>query len=297
MNTPDRLRIAVLCLTLLNFPSSLRGQADTGRLQGTVTDPSGAAVLGADVSITNTATSFTQKTSTNELGYYAVSALLPGHYRIEVAAQGFKKVVRDLDLQVAQIGVADFKLDVGEVTQSITVDAGSPVIDPVDSALGEVVEGRQVTELPLNGRNFTQLATLIPGVTRGIPTGSNSATGANNNAETFRFGQAGGASLAVNGLRPQNNNFILDGIDNNEALVNTIVFFPPADAIDQFRVQTNVAPAEYGRAGGALVITSLKSGTNSIHGSAHDGGARRVGNSTLKATGVSLAAKRGWKAQ
>lgn len=268
MNRLDRLHIAVLCLTLLSFPSSLRGQADTGRLQGTVTDPSGASVVGADVSITNTGTSFTQKTSTNELGYYAVSALLPGHYRIEVAAQGFKKVVRDLDLQVAQIGVADFKLDVGEVTQSITVDAGSPVIDPADSALGEVVEGRQVTELPLNGRNFTQLATLIPGVTRGIPTGSNSATGANNNAETFRFGQAGGASLAVNGLRPQNNNFILDGIDNNEALVNTIVFFPPADAIDQFRVQTNVAPAEYGRAGGALVITSLKSGTNSIHGSA-----------------------------
>jgi len=268
MHSPSTLRFAVLCLTLFGFAHSLRGQADTGRLEGTITDPSGAPILGANVTITNTGTSFAQNTSTNQLGYYSVSALLPGHYRIEVTQQGFKKVVRELDLQVAQIAVADFKLDVGEVTQSITVDAGSPVIDTADSAIGEVVESRQVTELPLNGRNFTQLATLVPGVTRGIPTGGNSASGANNNAETFRFGQEGGASLAVNGLRPQNNNFILDGIDNNESLVNTIVFFPPADAIDEFRVQTNVAPAEYGRAGGALVITSLKSGTNDIHGSA-----------------------------
>jgi len=156
----------------------------------------------------------------------------------------------------------------GDVSQSVTVEAGSPVINPADSALGDVVESRQVTELPLNGRNFTQLATLVPGVTRGVPTGS--ATGAGNNAETFRDGETGGASLAVNGLRPQNNNFTLDGIDNNEALVNTIVFFPSADAIDEFRVQTSVAPAEFGRAGGALIVTSLKSGTNSWHGSAFE---------------------------
>jgi hypothetical protein len=95
-------------------------------------------------------------------------------------------------------------------------------------------------------------------VTRGNPTGS--ATGSGNNTENFRFGQAGGASLAVNGLRPQNNNFTLDGIDNNETLVNTIVFFPPADAIEKFRVETSVPPAEIGRAGDAVVATSLKSG-------------------------------------
>ncbi|MEI4861312.1 hypothetical protein Q8G41_27365, partial [Klebsiella pneumoniae] len=92
---------------------------------------------------------------------------------------------------VAQVGTADFKLDVGDITQSITVEAGSPVINSADSAIGQVVEGRQATELPLNGRNFTQLALLSPGVTRGNPTGA--ATGANNNTETFRFGQAGGA--------------------------------------------------------------------------------------------------------
>jgi hypothetical protein len=249
--------------------TSAFGQGDTARLQGTVTDARGGAMTGASVGVTNTATGHETTVATNDQGYYAVSALPPGHYRVDVAQKGFKKVSRNLDLQIAQVGVADFQLDVGDVTQSVTVESGSPVIDLADSAIGEVVESRQVTELPLNGRNFTQLATLVPGVSRGVLSGtSNSATGFNNNAETFRFGEEGGAALAVNGLRPQNNNFTLDGIDNNEALVNTIVFFPPAEAIDEFRVQTSVAPAEFGRAGGALVVTSIKSGTNDIHGSA-----------------------------
>ena len=255
------LSLFLLCLTPLGY-----AQGDTARLQGTVTDEQGAAVAGVDLTVTNTNTDRTVSVTTNDLGYYTVSALPAGHYRVEVTLKGFKKVSRELELQVAQIGVADFQLTLGVVTETITVEAGSPVIDPADSALGEVIEGRQVTELPLNGRNFTQLALLAPGVTRGNPTGA--ATGANGNAETFRFGQSGGAALSVNGLRPQNDNFVLDGIDNNEALVNTIIFFPPADAIDEFRVQTSLAPAQFGRAGGALVVTSIKSGTNDIHGSA-----------------------------
>ena len=240
-------------------------QSDTARLQGTVTDPQGGVVTGAAVVVTNVGTGRQSSVTTNELGYYSVSALPPGNYHVEVSQKGFRKVTRDLELQVAQLGVADFQLQLGDVTQVIEVNAGSPVINAQDSAIGEVVEGRQVAELPLNGRNFTQLATLVPGVTRGAP---GVASGSNNNAETFRFEQSGGASLAVNGLRPQADNFILDGIDNNDALVGTIIFFPPADAIDEFKVQTSVAPAQYGRAGGALVVTTLKSGTNDIHGSA-----------------------------
>src|SRR6266851_3136822 len=259
------LALAVL-LYVLATPGISFAQSDTARLQGTVTDAKDAVVVGANVKVTNTGTARETTVATNESGFYTASALPAGHYLVEVSQSGFKKTVSELDLQVAQIGVADFKLDVGAVTDSITVEAGSPVIDSADSAIGEVIEGRQVTELPLNGRNFTQLALLVPGVPRGNPTGA--ATGANGNAETFRFGQSGGAALAVNGLRPQNDNFILDGIDNNESLVNTIVFFPPADAIDEFKVQTSVAPAEFGRAGGALVVTSIKSGTNDIHGSA-----------------------------
>jgi Carboxypeptidase regulatory-like domain len=268
MRTKQFRNWALLLLIICSTAAVCLAQSDTARLQGTVTDAQGAAVNGAGVTVTSTETGRVSATTTNELGYFTVSALPPGNYQVDVTQKGFKKVSRTLELQVAQVGVADFQLQVGEVTQTVNVEAGSPVIDLQDSAIGNVVESRQVTELPLNGRNFTQLATLMPGASRGLPTGA--ATGANNNAETFRFGEEGGAALAVNGLRPQADNFILDGIDNNETLVNTIVFFPPADAIDEFRVQTSVAPAEYGRAGGALVVTTLKSGTNDIHGSAFE---------------------------
>lgn len=256
--------IAVMLLWFVTKESICMGQADTARLQGTITDPSGAAVNGATVRVTDIGTGRQTTVTSNELGYYSVQALPPGNYRVEISQQGFKKVTRDLELQVAQVGVADFQLQVGQQTESVVVEAGSPVIDAQDSAIGEVVESRQIEEMPLNGRDFTQLALLVPGVIRG----SGNATGNANNAETFRFGQEGGASLVVNGVRAQANNFILDGIDNNEALVNTIVFFPPADAIDEFRVQTSVAPAQYGRAGGSVVVTTIKSGTNDYHGTA-----------------------------
>src|SRR5215468_6484410 len=247
---------ATLLFAILATAAVLLAQSDTARLQGTVTDPSGAAIAGAVVNVTSVETGRLTSVTTNELGYYAATALPPGNYKVEIVQKGFKKVSRTLDLQVAQLGVADFQLTVGEATETVIVEAGSPVINSQDSAIGEVVEGSQITQLPLNGRNFSQLATLVPGVTRGVPTGP--STGSQNNAETFRFGQEGGAALAVNGLRPEADNFVLDGIDNNEALVNTIVLFPPADAIDEFRVQTSVAPAQYGRAGGALVLTTIK---------------------------------------
>jgi Carboxypeptidase regulatory-like domain/TonB dependent receptor-like, beta-barrel len=239
-------------------------QTETARLQGTVTDQQGAAIPAAAVTVTNTGTGRALSVQTDAEGFYLAPALPAGHYHVVVEKTGFDKAAQDFDLQITQIGVVDFKLQVGTVSQTVTVEAGSPVIDSADSAIGEVVEARQIEEMPLNGRNFTQLALLVPGVTRG----SGNATGASGNSETFRYGQEGGASLVVNGIRAQGNNFILDGIDNNEALVNTIVLFPPADAIEEFKVQTNIAPAQFGRAGGALVVTSIKSGTNEYHGSA-----------------------------
>ena len=117
-------------------------------------------------------------------------------------------------------------------------------------------------------------------MTRGVP--NSDAGGENGNSETYRYNDSGGAALSVNGLRPQANNFLLDGFDNNESLVNTIIFFPPAEAMQEFRVDTNVAPAEYGRAGGAVVNTAIKSGTNQIHGTAFE----FFRNSALDATSV-----------
>jgi Carboxypeptidase regulatory-like domain/TonB-dependent Receptor Plug Domain len=263
--TRKLFRLCVFCLALANAVICF-AQTETARLQGTITDPSDAAVAKASVTITNTGTGLATTEETNGEGYYVVPGLPPGHYHMEVSQTGFQKFARDFDLQVSQIAVVDVKLLVGSSTQSVVVAAGSPVIDAADSSIATVIEGRQITELPLNGRNFTQLATLVPGVNRGIATGA--ATGTQNNTETFRYSESGGASLSVNGLPPQANNFIFDGIDNNETLVNTIIFFTPADALQEFTVITNIAPAEYGRAGGGIVSSTLHSGSNEFHGSA-----------------------------
>lgn len=242
------------------------GQTETARLEGTVTDPSGAPVAGAAVTVTSVDTGRVSTAPTNNQGFYVVNALPPGHYQMDVAKDGFQKASREFELQISQIAVVDFQLTIGAVSQTVNVEGGSPVLDAADSSLSTVIEGQQITELPLNGRNFTQLATLVPGVNRGIPTGA--ATGTQNNTETFRYSESGGGSLAVNGLPPQANNFIFDGIDNNETLVNTIIFFTPADALQEFNVITNVAPAEYGRAGGGVVASTLRSGSKEFHGSA-----------------------------
>jgi hypothetical protein len=255
----------VLVALLLGCVSVL-AQSDNGRIQGTVTDATGAALAGATVTATNTGTGRASTAQTNESGEYTISALQPGSYRIEVKQDGFKGVAREVTLEVTQTAVLSFALETGSVTDVVEVSSDVPLVQSTTSNIGEVIQGRQIIELPLNGRNFTQLATLIPGVTRGIPDGA--ATGAGGNAETFRNGNNGGAAISVNGLREQANNFLLDGVDNNESLVNTIAIFPPTEAIQEFRVQTSVAPAEFGRAGGALVNATIRSGSNEYHGSA-----------------------------
>jgi outer membrane receptor protein involved in Fe transport len=257
----------VLCVAL-----SLAGwaiaQTDTGRVVGTITDPTGAVIPNATVTITNTETGRAASVQTGGSGEYVVNALSAGKYRVDVQASGFTSARADFTLEVSQVQEISLKLQAGATATTVDVTADVGLVDTETSSTGEVIQGRQITELPLNGRNFTQLALLTPGVTRGaygdIASGGSSGT----NAETFRNSETGGAALSANGLRPQANNFILDGVDNNDALVNSIIFFPPAEAIQEFRVNTSVAPAEYGRGGGAIVQTSTKSGTNELHGSA-----------------------------
>ena len=242
-------------------------QSDFGSIRGTVTDSSGAVVSGASVTVTNHATQRAVTVTTGNAGDYSVPDLNPDPYQIEVKAPNFKTLTQDVTVEVSQVVRLNLTLVAGSVSETVQVSSEAPEIDAASSSIGDVIEGKQVTELPLNGRNFTQLATLVPGVTRG-PNINGNATGNQGNAETYRYNTSGGAALTVNGLRAQANNFLLDGFDNNESLVNTIIFFSSPDAIQEFQVQTNVAPAEFGRAGGAIVNTSIKSGTNQIHGSA-----------------------------
>jgi len=255
--------IAVLCLAAIGY-----AQTDTARVVGTITDTTGAVLPNANVTITEVTTGRVVTTTSNGTGEYAANALPIGKYKIEVAAQGFKTASADFQLQVSQVLEISLKLETGVTSTTVDVTGEVPLVDTATSSTGEVIEGRQVTELPLNGRNFTQLALLTPGVTRGAYGDISSGGGSGTNSETFRNSETGGAALSANGMRPQADNFLLDGIDNNEGLVNTIIFFPPAEAIQEFRVNTSVAPAEFGRGGGAIVQTSIKSGTNALHGSA-----------------------------
>ena len=262
----DRRQSPILVLLCLVFCAVFAiAQSETGQIAGTITDESGAVVSGATVNVTNVGKQRTVTVTSGGSGQFSVTTLPPGHYKVEVQAANFKSVTQEVDLQVNQVLPMDFKLPPGAVTETVQVTSAAPLVSTDSSDLGEVIQGRQVVDLPLNARNFTQLATLVPGVTRGNNTNGD-ATGASGNAETYRYNNSGGAALAVNGLRPQANNFLLDGFDNNESLVNTIVFFSAPDAIQEFRVATNIAPAEFGRAGGAIVNTAIKSGTNQIHG-------------------------------
>jgi hypothetical protein len=256
----------LLAIGLLAGWSGLWAQSDTGRVTGTVADSTGALIPGATVTLTNTDTNVVQSRPSGPDGAFNFPALTRGHYRIESTMNGFAKESQNFELQVQQVLTLDFKMTTGSTSTTIEVTDAAPLVDLATSSTGEVIEGRQVVDLPLGQRNFLQLATLTPGVTRGAY--GSDASGSNGNVETLRYSDSGGGALTVNGLRPQSNNYLLDGTDNNESLVNSIIIFPSPDAIQEFRVTTAVAPAEFGRAGGAIVNTSIKSGTNQIHGTA-----------------------------
>jgi hypothetical protein len=262
-------QVLFLLIAMFGLSAFVFCQTDTGRLVGTITDATGAVIADATVTVTNQGTARSVMVRTNSTGAYAVNGLPAGSYQVEIKKQDFKTATADFSLEVSQVREISLKLEPGNVATIVDVTAGVPLVDTATSSTGEVIQGRQVTELPLNGRNFTQLALLTPGVTRGAY-GDNASGGSNQGtaSETFRNSETGGAALSANGLRPQANNFILDGVDNNDALVNTIIFFPPAEGIQEFRVNTSVAPAEFGRGGGAIVQTTLKSGTNQLHGTA-----------------------------
>lgn len=255
---------AVLMATVALVPCA--AQTDTAQVEGLVEDATGAALPHASIVIENLDTGAKRSVTSDGHGHFSVPALLRGHYRARVTENGFETEIQEFTLDVSQSQALNFRLKVGSETQQVTVTDAAPLVNTVTSSTSAVIQGRQVTELPLDGRNFTELATLVPGVTRGAY--GSDAAGLNGNAETWRNSETGGGALSVNGLRPQANNFELDGLDNNDALVNTIIFFPPVEATAEFRVTTSVAPAEFGRAGGAIIQTSIKSGSNHYHGSA-----------------------------
>ncbi len=254
-------RVACLALavfSLLMLPSlSAFGQVDEGAISGTVTDSTGAVVPNAKVVLLNTDQGIQLQSVTGTSGEYSFSPVRIGNYSVTVSAPGFSATTQQhITVAVSQQVQVNVQLTLGEASQTVEVTTAPPQLQTADASVGQVIGEKSVNSLPLNGRNFTFLAQLGAGV---------------NTPQADTRGNAASGAFSANGLRPAQNNYLLDGIDNNSNAVDFLngtnfIILPPVDAIQEFKVQTANFSAEFGRSAGAVLNASIKSGTNSIHG-------------------------------
>src|SRR3954463_9069097 len=250
-------RFPLILLAVL-FSLSAFAQVDTGTMTGTVRDAQGAGITSATVVFVEVTTNVTSKAQTDSSGNYVSVPLRPGTYKITAEAQGFKTQTRgDVTLRVQDRLRMDFDMAVGSVSENIEVTGEPPAVQTDSSSLGEVISAKQMTDLPLNGRDYVQLATLNTGVVR---------TSSGTNGNTGGSSTGGQNSFVANGTRGTLNNFLLDGIDNNSNDNGGVVLRSNVDAIQEFKLQTNSYSAEFGRSGGAVVNAITKSGANNYHG-------------------------------
>jgi len=251
-----KFRIFASVLLPLCLISAALSQRISGSIRGSVIDPSGAVVQRAQVSAQHTETGLVRSVATNKDGVYLIVELPVGHYLIEVEAKGFRKYVQEgISVDVNEAVNVPIKLSVGTESQQVQVTAEGQLIQSTVTSLGKVVSEREVVDLPLNGRNFSQLGTLQPGVMPVTP-GLAEAGG------SLREGQA----YAVNGQRPESNNFLIDGANNFNGVDGGFVLKPPVDSISEFRILTHNASAEFGHALGSTTNVITRSGSNSYHG-------------------------------
>ena len=242
-------------LAVFLFAAACLAQDTTATVSGLVQDATGAGIAGAKVTAHNVQTGLERTVTSGDGANYTLPLLPIGTYEVSAEKEGFKKLVQSgIVLQVAERARVDFKLQVGATSDSVQVTADVPLTQTDSSSLGAVIDNRKVVEMPLNGRQFYSLALLVPGVT---PSAQGSVL-------SFR----GGFNVA--GASELNNNFTLNGLDNNNQLLSAPAFRPSIDAIQEFRILTGVFPAEYGRNSGSQVIVTTKSGTNGFHGSAFE---------------------------
>jgi hypothetical protein len=238
-------------------------QVASAELSGSVVDPTGSAIANAKIIATNTGTGRAHETVTSATGNFLIPLLPPGEYSVSAEASGFRKVVqRALTLQINQQANLDFKLEVGQVSDAVEVTAAAPLLQSEASSLGTVVNEKLVNQLPLNGRNFIQLATLSPGV-NGVGFSASGTIMSGTRPDDRRPG----TEIFSNGNREGSNNFLFDGIDDNERLTLSIVLRPAVESVREFKIQTNLYSADVGRNSGAVVDVITKSGTNQLHGS------------------------------
>jgi outer membrane receptor protein involved in Fe transport len=246
----------MLSLLVLVFAVSAFSQT-TASIQGTVSDQSGAAVVGAKVTVKNTAMGIERTTQTNSTGAYEVPALPPGTYSVQVEIAGFEtQLAKNLILQVSQNSVQNFGLKVASTSEVVTVEATAPVIEATTITVGQTINQRTVQEIPLNGRHFVDLGLLIPG----------SVTPPQNGFLTAPLRGQGSFAINTAGNREDTVNFMVNGINLNDMVQNQITFQPSINTVSEFKVDNSTYSAEYGRNSGAIVNIATRSGQNNFHG-------------------------------
>jgi hypothetical protein len=259
------LKKCILLLGLAFSPALLvpAFAQNLGEITGVISDATNALIAGATVTVSNPTTGFTRQAVTNAAGNFDFPGLQPGIYNIKAEAPGFGAETRtNVELQVQQVERIDFQLKVGTVSESVEVSAGAPLLNTESADVGTVVETKRIEDLPLNGRNFLQLVGLSPNVSTGYNGVGASTTGS---STTRQGGDRTTSTISVSGQRREYNYYTLDGMSNTDVYYNTYVFLPSIDALQEFKVQTGIYSAEFGRELGQINVTS-KSGSNNYHG-------------------------------
>src|ERR1700723_4326088 len=256
------LLVGSCCFLVFSLCPFLFGQA-TGSFSGTISDNAGAVVSGATVRATSQGTGVSREAKTDDSGHYLIPLLPVAFYTIRVDAQGFGPAEqKDVRLQIDEHRELDFTVAPASVATSVEVNATEVAVQTTNPTLGQVITSEQVTQLPLNGRDFVQLATLTPGVTQ--ETNPNSFF---NGGASSEVSARGTYSLSVGGSRAQETDWLLDGVDNNELTAGGVAILPSIDAIQEFKVLTYNYSAEFGTRAGPTVLVTTKSGSNQFHGS------------------------------
>src|SRR6266849_3635261 len=256
------------CFLCVSLP--LAAQKFTGTISGVVSDQAGAVISGAEVIATNTGTGAVRTVKTSSGGEYAITDLLAGVYDVSVKQANFREsVTKGVQLFVSSTSTVNVTLTVGSATEQMTVEANAVQVETSTGTVGNVVEGNEVRELPLNGRSFAQLTQLMPGVS------------AASNFDSKNKGLMAGVDFSVNGNSTTGNIFMVDGVNNNDIGSNrTILVYPSIDAIQEFKILRNSYGPEYGQAMGAVVNIVTRGGTNKFHGGAYYFGRNDILNAT-----------------
>ncbi len=246
------------------FVLSLRfchAQGLNGTIVGTLTDQAGASVPNTAITLSNDATGFRREAVSNANGQYVAYSLPTGVYTLTVAQPGFETLIRKgVEVTAAATVTVDLRLALGDVKQTLEVNAVAPLVQDQSATVSSLITNRQILEMPLNGRTFTSLILLSPGA----------YAGSANNLTTSPYAMRGSTNISVNGSSPQNNSYLIDGIFNRNLWLSTLIMVPTVDSIQEFRVLTSNYSAEYGNAAGAITVVQTKSGTNAYHGSAYE---------------------------